>query len=124
MQAALDLAATSCLRADMVARSAARAGAAALAYEDFKREHQDTQRLCQEEGITFIPLITEADGGGWGPEAHKVFHELAKLTSSATGEPESTVATNILQSLGIVLHRENTRAILCRSPLTTAWCDA
>ena len=79
--------------------------------------------LCMEEGITFIPLIAEADGGGWGPQAHKVFHELAKLTSTATGEPEDLVATNNLQSLGLILHRENARAILRRSPLTTATAD-
>ena len=69
----------------MVARSARDANAATQAYEDFKREHLNTQLLCQQEGITFIPLIAEAGGGGWGPEAHKVFNELAKLTSSMTG---------------------------------------
>ena len=46
----------------MVARSAVSANAATLAYEDFKREHLDTQQLCQQEGITFIPMIAEADG--------------------------------------------------------------
>ena len=66
--------------------------------------------------VTFIPLIAEADGGGWGPEAHKVFNELAKLTSSTTGEPESLVANHILQSLCLTLHRENARAILRRRP--------
>ena len=114
--AAFDLAVTSGLRPDMVARSATNANAATLAYEDFKREHLNTQLLCQQEGITFIPLIAEADGGGWGPEAHKVFNELAKLTSSRTGEPESVVANHILQSLCLILHRENARAILRRRP--------
>ena len=100
----------------MVARSAIDAGAATLAYEDHKREHLQTQELCQQEGITFIPLIAEADGGGWGPQAHKVFNELAKITSSTTGEPESLVAGHLLQSLGLILHRENARAILRRRP--------
>ena len=61
-------------------------------------------------------MIAEADGGGWGPQAHKVFHELAKFTSSMTGEPESLVAGHILQSLSMILHRENARAILRRRP--------
>ena len=93
-----------------------RASAATLAYEDFKREHLNTQQLCQQEGITFIPMIAEGNGGGWGPEAHKVVNELAKLTSSMTGEPESLVANHILQSLCLTLHRENARAILRRRP--------
>jgi hypothetical protein len=114
--AALDLAVTSGLRPDMVARSAANQNAATLAYEDFKREHLNTQQLCQQEGITFIPMIAEADGGGWGPEAHKVFCELAKLKSSMTGEPESLVANHTLQSLCLILHRENARAIIRRRP--------
>ena len=118
--AAFDLAVTSGLRPDMVARSAVSANAATLAYKDFKREHLDTQQLCQQEGITFIPMIAEADGGGWGPEAHKVFNELAKLTSSMTGEPESLVANHILQSLCLTLHRENARAILRRRPCPTS----
>ena len=75
-----------------------------------------SQLLCQQKGITFIPLIAEADGGGWGPEAHKVFSELAKLTSSRTGAPESLVANHILQTLCLTLHRENARAILRRRP--------
>ena len=114
--AALDLAVTSGLRPDMVARSAANGNAATVAYEDFKREHLNTQQLYQQEGITFIPVIAEADGGGWGPEAHKVFNELAKHTSSMTGEPKSIVANHILQSLCLTLHRENARAILRRRP--------
>ena len=61
-------------------------------------------------------MIAEADGGGWGPEAHKVFNELAKLASSRTSEPESVVANNILQSLCMTLHRKNARAILRRRP--------
>ena len=69
--AAFDLAVTSGLRPDMVALSAANPIAATLAYEDFKREHFNTQQICQQEEITFILMIAEADGGGWGPEAHK-----------------------------------------------------
>jgi len=100
----------------MVSRSARDGAAATLAYEDFKREYMDTENLCHAEGITFIPLIAEADGGGWGPAAHKVFNELAKLKSSISGESEDTCAIFMLRSLNIVLHRENARAILRRMP--------
>ena len=85
-------------------------------YSSNKREYMDTQRLCESAGISFVPLIAEADGGGWGGEAHKVFKELAKLKSSLTGELETTCALQIQQSLNLVLHRENARAILRRHP--------
>ena len=75
-----------------------------------------TAQACEAEGIKFIPVIAEADGGGWGPKAHQLWNELAKRRSSITGEPESVVACQLLQTLGITLHRENARAILRRWP--------
>ena len=74
-----------------------------------------TEAICQEEGITFIPLICEAVGGGWGPEASKVWSELAKNKSTLTGETVSITVARLLQSLGLILHRENARAILRRT---------
>ena len=48
--------------------------------------------------------------------AHKVWSELAKTKALLTGESHSTVANRLLQSLGLILHRENARAILRRFP--------
>ena len=114
--AALDLAVTSGLRNDLVTKSAEDGSAAVNAYEDFKRTYLNTEAICQQEGITFIPLVCEADGGGWGPAAHRVWSVLAKYKSVRTGEQDSTIATHLLQSLGLILHRENARAILRRTP--------
>ena len=75
----------------------------------------NTANICQEEGIVFIPIICEADGGGWGPAAHAVWSELAKYKSVLTGERDSITACHLLQCLGLILHRENARAILRRS---------
>ena len=85
-------------------------------YEDFKRTHLNTEVACQEEGITFIPMVCEAHGGGWGPAAHKVWSELAKHKALASGEQNSTIVRKLLQSLGLILHRENARSILRRTP--------
>ena len=74
--------------------------------------------FASEEGITFIPIICEADGGGWGPEAHKVWSELAKQKAIISGEQNSIIVNQLLQSLGLILHRENARSILRRSPGT------
>ena len=114
--AALDLAVTSGLKSDMVQRSAEDGSAAVNTYEDFKRSYLSTSTSCQEDGFSFIPLVCEADGGGWGPAAQAVWGELAKRKSLLTGEENSTVANRMLQSLGIVLHKENARAIIRRSP--------
>ena len=119
MPAALDFAVTSGLRTDMLATSAQDAATAPRSYEEFKRNHNDTNNLCQAEGINFLPVVAEAFGGGWGPTANKVWAELAKAKASITGELESTVATQLVQTLGLTLHRENARAILRRSAMPT-----
>ena len=114
--AALDFAVTSGLRSDMVNLSAEDGTIASKRYEDYKCSYLDTKSKCEEEGIAFIPVIFEADGGGWGPTAHLVWSEIAKYKSLKTGEKNSIIANHLLQSLGIILHRENARAILRRSP--------
>ena len=113
--AALDFAITSGLRSDMVTRSAKDGSNATKKYEDVKGSHLQTESLCREEGITFIPMICEADGGGWGPAAHKVWTDLAKHKSIISGETDSIIVNRLLQSLGVILHRENTRSILRHS---------
>ena len=118
--AALDFAVTSGLRSSQVAASMQDGSSAALNYEDFRRSHLQTQQLCEDNGVTFLPIVVEASGGGWGPTAMKVWSELAKTKALCTGESESIVAEQLYQSLGLILHRENARAILRRSADTSA----
>ena len=113
--AALDLAVTSGLKPDMVNKSAEDGSSAVTAYETFKRCYLDTETTCQEEGFNFIPLVCEADGGGWGPAANAVWSELAKRKSVMTGEHSSITATHLRQSLSLILHKENARAIQRRT---------
>ena len=115
--AAMDIAVTSGMRRDMLPKSAEDGTAAAKHYENFKRSYLDTEHSCKEEGITFIPLIIEADGGGWGPAATAVWSHIAKYKATLSGETVSTTATLMLQSLALILHRENARAILRRSQI-------
>ena len=104
------------LRRGMVNQSAQSGASATQAYEDFKRNYLGTESACEAEGVRFIPVVVEAHGGGWGHQAHKLWNELAKRKSAITGELESTVACQLLQSLSVILHRENARAILRRWP--------
>ena len=113
--AALDFAVTSGLRPELITASAQDGSAAATIYEDMKSAHLETFRHCRAEGIRFIPIVMEASGGGWGPQAHLVWAELAKCKSIVTGEPEATTASQLLQNLSCILHHENARAIMRRS---------
>ena len=121
--ACLDFAVTSGLRDTVVRRSATDGTTAVCAYEDIKRSHLGTELACQSEGLTFIPVVVEADGGGWGPAAHKTWNQLAKHMSTMTGEDDSKIVVRLLQSLGLVLHRENARAIIRRLPMSTTQAD-
>ena len=113
--ACLDFAATSGLRRSVLATALRDSNAVSRQYEDFKCSYLDTKASCESEGMSFIPMIMEACGGSWGPEAHKVWTEIAKTTAQATGELESTIIARIFQNTGFILHRENARAIMRRS---------
>ena len=114
--AALDFAITSGLRPDVISQSTSESDAALLRYEDFKCSYKDTRDQCQQEGITFVPMVMEASGGGWGKQARKVWTELAKASALASGELESHHGVHLMQRLQFVLHKENARALLHRPP--------
>ena len=107
---------TSGLRVGALADLAMDADAAASKYEDFKCSFKDTRNLCQNQGITFIPMMMEATGGGWGKTARSVWSELAKSSALASGELESESACAVMlrQRLSMTLHRENAHACLRR----------
>jgi len=75
----------------------------------------NTKSACAADGITFIPMVVDACGGGWGPQACAVWKELAKTTALATGELASSVSMRLSQTLSLVLRRENARSVLRRA---------
>ena len=111
---AIDFAITSGLRTEMVRSSLQDPAAALTAYEDHKRNHLHTERLCAEAHIGFAPAIQEADGGSWSISAQKVFSELAKNKAQLTGEPKDTLLRQLHENLSVSLHRDNARAIAKR----------
>ena len=113
---AWDFAVTCGLRNCLSSDASASADGVTCRYEDFKSTYKDTRDECQAQGITFIPMIVEAAGGGWGAAARKVWTELAKNSALATGELESnsSCAAMLQQRLSMTLHRENARACLRR----------
>ena len=114
--AAWDFAVTSGLRLEVMADSVQDPDAALTKYGEFKCSYQDTREQCQLQGITFVPMVMEAVGGGWGKVARGVWSELAKTSVLATGELETEASCAIMlrQRLSMILHRENARACLRR----------
>ena len=104
------------LRTDLPADTADNISCLVERCGDFKCSYKDTKSLCQETGLSFIPMIVEAVGGGWGKSARCVWSSLAKTTALATGEleTEGTCAVMLQQRLSMTLHRENARACLRR----------
>ena len=101
--AAFDLAVTSGLRAGAV-------------YEARKRTHLQTEQHCKAEGLQFVPLVAEASSGGWGPTAASTWRQLAGLIAARSGDSPGVETDRLLQSLSVVLQRENARAVLKRLP--------
>ena len=114
--AAWDFAVSSGLRLDLMSDSIRDPEAALTRYEDFKCSHLDTRDQCSAQGITFIPMVMDAVGGGWGRVARGVWSELAKSSALAMGElqTERSCAIMLRQRLSMTLHRENARACLKR----------
>ena len=111
---ALDLACTSGMRSDAIDRSRQDGGSVFASYEDKKRTHLDTDRICREAGFRFTPLIFESHGGGWSPLTRKVLDGIAKSQSAAWLIGSESPSLRIAQRISIALHRENARAVLRR----------
>jgi hypothetical protein len=114
--AAWDFAVTSGLRDDIIAASTRDPEAPLVRYEDYKCSHLDTKRQCNDQGFSFTPLIVEATGGRWGPQARKVWSELAKATALASGEllTENLSGLQLQQRLSMALQKEIARSLLRR----------
>ena len=115
---ALDFAVTSGLLD--TAATIQEASACLTAYEQRKRTHLDTERLCNAEGLGFTPMVMEAVGGTWGPAASPTLVDIAKVKALQSGESQEYVLQQLLQCLSTILHRENARAVLRRSRVYTA----
>ena len=66
-------------------------------YEAKKRQHLQTQQLCTNEGIHFIPLVAEGCAGGWAPAAQQLWQQLGRAVAAISGEPASVKTDWLLQ---------------------------
>ena len=120
---AVDFAVTSGLRADCLATSSDDCGAVWGAYEEFKRQHLDTAKQCQDQGIAFEPFVLEAHGGGFGAIARRACSRVARAGAARAGDEVEVQATSLLRCISVSIHRENARAVLRRLPPGVAGRD-
>ena len=114
--AAVDFAVTSGLRDDLVNEARQDPAAVWGCYEDLKRSYKDTAAECQRQGLTFLPFVVEAHGGGFGPMARRVVAHIAKAGAATEGEEVERQAANTVRRMSCSVHRENARAVLRRFP--------
>ena len=84
--------------------------AAATAYAERKRAHNNTQQACEQAGFGFEPIVFETTGG-LDPEAERVLHSVLKESARAQGKPVSTVVEHAKIRVSIDIQRAVHRAL-------------
>ena len=119
----LDFAVTTPQRQVTLTDAARHRLAAASSYSDHKRAYLNTEGLCADAGIAFIPMVAETTGA-WAPDATKVLKQLAASSATLTGTDPDIALQHILQNAAIRIRRANARASLRRSADAPAEADA
>ena len=111
--AALDLAITAPQRQETLAQAGNKALAAAQAYAQHKAAHLDTARLCESQGIKFLPMVAESSGA-WEPAASKVLLQISRAAAARTGADAALLHADLLQELCVTIRAHRARAVLRR----------
>jgi hypothetical protein len=117
---ALDFAVTSGMRSDLVRQVVDLPELVFQQYEKTKREYKDTHRLCSEAGFLFVPMVVEAHAGGLSKTSRAMLEWIAAQAAAVHHECPSKVSLKIAQRISCVLHRENARAVLRRTPVVVS----
>ena len=112
--AALDLAIISPQRQDVLTQAVLASGAAAVQYEQRKRNFLDTETQCSQQGVLFIPMVAESSGG-WGPSGRSTLRKLAKAAGQRCARDEETSLSQILERLSVAVRAAKARAVLRRA---------
>ena len=84
-------------------------------FEERKRLHLDTSRLCSDSGFLFCPMVLEAHGGGWSSGLRKAMVWVSVTASSIGHDSQFTYSLRAAQRISCSLQRENARAVLRRT---------
>ena len=112
--AAVDLAVTSGLQQEMIARSGMDSSAVLADYEEKKKNYLQTAQQCESAGFDFIPFVVEAHGGGLGCSGKRLCGFLASSAAVEQGQEVQESAGKLHRRLSVALQRETARAVLRR----------
>ena len=75
------------------------------AYEDVIRSPRPpgsllpTDEACREAGFSFVPMVMEAHGGGWGAGARAVIGSIARCVAAACSVEPAVASLEIAQRI-------------------------
>ena len=85
----------------------------ATAYTQKKRDENDTDRLCDEVGIDYQPIVWESFGG-LCEEGQQALKSINRLVADNTNTPTSEVARRFWQKMSVDMQKSNHRAFVKR----------
>ena len=86
---------------------------AADRYTERKRNHNDTDSLCEQAGIDYQPLVFESFGGIC-EEGRETLKSINRLVAHNTNTPCSEVAHRFWQRVSVDIQKSNHRAFAKR----------
>ena len=111
--AALDVTVVHPLQDATRARAAAEPGYA-LTYA-YNNKMRVTADLCDQQGISFIPIVAESTGG-WHKVALEQFKKLGSALARHTGQEESETINHLLTRTSVLLQKGLSALLLNRVP--------
>ena len=85
-------------------------GLAADRYDEPERIRNDTERVCNEAGLQYRPVIHEAQGGT-SKQADAVIRAIAGAVAAVEGKDATTIRSEMLARISVVQARCNAQAI-------------
>ena len=115
-KAALDFAIINALGPGHIQATAAGSGTvSATAYAQRKRDFENTEDRCRQNGIVLKPVILTAQGG-IEPGAQKISEVIHRAGASETGIALTKVRNTFAIKLSVTILRSNARAVRRRDP--------
>ena len=106
--------------------AAARSAGAAVEYTGTKRQHNDTDRLCEEGGVDYQPIVFDTFGA-MTEEACETIRSINARVAENTHTSVHEVATRFWQRMSFDLQRSLHRAFVKRAgnpPMVAARSNA
>ena len=82
----------------------------------FENKCRNTEELCREQGIKFIPIVAESLGG-WHKVALEQFRKLGSALARHTGQDEGEKTGHLVKRASILLQKGLAAMVMNRIPI-------